>query len=64
MLTDLQYGFEPSQRINWTQTQEKSLADYPFERDEETDEQYVARTYLQFLWLPEVRDLTQISTFH
>ncbi|KAK1232095.1 hypothetical protein PQX77_004753 [Marasmius sp. AFHP31] len=42
-------------KINWTTNQEKSvLRDYPFtDLAQETPDQYVARTYLQFLWLPE-----------
>ena len=37
-------------------TQEKTLSrEYPFVNlHAETPEQYVQRTYLQFLWLPEV----------
>ncbi|KAF9469588.1 hypothetical protein BDZ94DRAFT_1303288 [Collybia nuda] len=53
MLIALHHDLESSQRVGWTQTQEKTLAEYPFVREEETNEQYVARTYLQFLWLPE-----------
>ena len=48
--------FEP--RLKWTSTQEKTIChgDYPFaEYDKESAEQFVAREYLQFLWLPEVR---------
>jgi hypothetical protein len=55
MLTPLYYSFDGTQRVNWTTTQEKSLAsDFPFELEQENNEQYVVRTYLQFLWFPEV----------
>ena len=43
--------------LPWTATQEKSIArDFPFiiDNSQETPELYVARTYLQFLWLPQV----------
>lgn len=42
--------------VRWTATQEKSICqDYPWpERMSGTAAEYVTRTYLQFLWLPEV----------
>ncbi|KAI5980728.1 hypothetical protein EDD15DRAFT_2186733 [Pisolithus albus] len=44
-----------SANVKWTETQEKSInRDYPFTNLHlESTEQYVVRTYLQFLWLPE-----------
>src|SRR3954447_19185598 len=47
----------------WTIAQEKSLnRDYPFQDlHDETDDLFVARTYLQFLWLPEVSRIRRIS---
>ncbi|KIN96307.1 hypothetical protein M404DRAFT_1006817, partial [Pisolithus tinctorius Marx 270] len=44
-----------SANAKWTTTQEKSInRDYPFtDLHLESPEQYVVRTYLQFLWLPE-----------
>lgn len=46
-----------SSNARWTTTQEKTIArDYPFtDIHLETPDQFVVRTYLQFLWLPEVR---------
>jgi len=42
----------------WTPVQEKSIfRDYPFpDLSNESAEQFVVRSYLQFLWLPEVRN--------
>ena len=49
------YQLTSRPKIAWTAAQERSLAtDYPFELEHESDSQYVVRTYLQFLWLPEV----------
>lgn len=47
---------QSSKPQNWTASQEKLIAkDFPFSDIAlETPDQYVARTYLQFLWLPEV----------
>ncbi|KAG8216066.1 hypothetical protein J3R82DRAFT_8066 [Butyriboletus roseoflavus] len=44
-----------SSNARWTTTQEKTIArDYPFtDLHLETTDQFVVRTYLQFLWLPE-----------
>ena len=55
MVSELSYTFEYISKVTWTAAQEKSLStDFPFDLDHESDEQYVVRTYLQFLWLPEV----------
>ena len=49
------YHFDEGRIANWTAAQEKSISqDYPFAIQDENPEDYVARTYLQFLWLPEV----------
>ena len=54
-LTDFPHSLETSRRVTWSTVQEKSISnDFPFDRNEETPEQFVFRTYLQFLWLPEV----------
>ncbi|KAG9223866.1 hypothetical protein CCMSSC00406_0007728 [Pleurotus cornucopiae] len=49
------YLRQSSKPQNWTESQEKLIAkDFPFSDIAlETPDQYVARTYLQFLWLPE-----------
>ncbi|KAL0070096.1 hypothetical protein AAF712_002583 [Marasmius tenuissimus] len=54
-ISNLSRNLQLTPKINWTTTQEKSvLRDYPFtDLAQETPDQYVARTYLQFLWLPE-----------
>ncbi|KAJ7066807.1 hypothetical protein B0H15DRAFT_759582, partial [Mycena belliarum] len=40
--------------IPWTATQEKSiLHEYPLNVKDETPDEFIARTYFQFLWLPE-----------
>ncbi|KAF4569907.1 hypothetical protein EYR40_008887 [Pleurotus pulmonarius] len=46
---------QSSKSQNWTANQEKSISkDFPFSDIAlETPDQYVARMYLQFLWLPE-----------
>jgi hypothetical protein len=53
------YTLHAASQLKWTATQEKTLfREYPFaDLHAETPEQYVQRTYLQFLWLPEVRVL-------
>jgi len=49
------YIFDQRKVANWSTTQEKQIStDYPFTITSEPLEQHVARTYLQFLWLPEV----------
>ncbi|KAH7921684.1 hypothetical protein BV22DRAFT_1018890 [Leucogyrophana mollusca] len=42
-------------RVKWTALQEKSISrEYPFtDLADESPDQFVVRTYLQFLWLPE-----------
>jgi hypothetical protein len=51
-----------SSNARWTTTQEKTISrDYPFtDVHLETPDQFVVRTYLQFLWLPEVRSSPEI----
>ena len=54
-VTELLYTLDSRRRVNWSVVQEKSIStDYPFELHAEPLEHYVARTYLQFLWLPQV----------
>ncbi|GLB40855.1 putative DNA replication regulator SLD3 [Lyophyllum shimeji] len=54
MVSALPYALDSTLRINWNATQEKSLStDFPLDLELETDDQFVVRTYLQFLWLPE-----------
>ena len=49
------YTFDQRKVVNWSTNQEKQIStDYPFTITSEPLEQHVARTYLQFLWLPEV----------
>ena len=57
------YAIRSTPHPKWTVAQEKGLnRDYPFANLHlETPEQYVQRTYLQFLWLPEVR-ISLVST--
>lgn len=39
----------------WSSAQERNISTaYPFEPHAEGPEDYVVRTYLQFLWLPQV----------
>ena len=41
--------------VKWTSTQEKAICqEFPWDFRAPTAEDYVTRTYLQFLWLPEV----------
>ncbi|KDR70955.1 hypothetical protein GALMADRAFT_144421 [Galerina marginata CBS 339.88] len=48
------YRFDDRKIANWTTNQEKTIStDYPFHTESEPLDQYVARIYLQFLWLPE-----------
>ena len=61
------YGLHSESQLKWTATQEKALnREYPFgDLHAENAEQYVQRTYLQFLWLPEVRpSCVAVFTFH
>ena len=54
-ITKLHYTLDSRRRVNWSAAQENSIStDYPFELHAEPLEQCVARTYLQFLWLPQV----------
>ncbi|KAF8186022.1 hypothetical protein BJ912DRAFT_972640 [Pholiota molesta] len=47
------YHFDQRKIANWSTTQEKTISqEYPFQLQDEILEQYVQRTYLQFLWLP------------
>ena len=59
----LLYAIHSTPHLKWTATQEKGLnCDYPFtDLHLETPEQYVQRTYLQFLWLPEVRVFARVD---
>ncbi|KAL0580530.1 hypothetical protein V5O48_001517 [Marasmius crinis-equi] len=54
-VSNLSYNLQLTPRINWTTAQEKTIVkDYPFtDLSQETPDQYVQRTYLQFLWLPD-----------
>jgi hypothetical protein len=59
MLTPLLYTLKPGVENDPNTTQDKAFKsiskDYPFQNlSNETDDHFVARTYLQFLWLPEV----------
>lgn len=50
------YRLSTSSALRWTAAQESGISrEYPFQDiKDESPEQYIARTYLQFLWLPEV----------
>jgi hypothetical protein len=62
-ITELLYTLHSKKKVNWSVAQEKSIStDYPFEIHAEPLEQYVARTYLQFLWLPPVSSNDLIKT--
>ncbi|CAK5267515.1 unnamed protein product [Mycena citricolor] len=53
-LKSLQFTLPTSPRIQWTASQDKSISrEYPLNAAEESCDDYVARTYFQFLWLPE-----------
>lgn len=56
-LAPASYQLSSNQYHNWKLEQEASLPqEYPFvDMTDETPDQFTARTYLQFLWLPEVR---------
>ena len=55
-LESLSYTLENEKKVNWSTAQENSLSsDFPFELNDETADEFAYRTYLQFLWLPEVR---------
>jgi len=55
-LGHLQYTLNNEERVAWTENQlQNSLSlEYPFDPEGESAEEYAYRTYLQFLWLPEV----------
>ncbi len=54
-ISSFAFRLAPSQ-VNWSESHAKTLSkDYPFtDIANETPDMYVQRTYLQFLWLPEV----------
>ncbi|KAJ7618982.1 hypothetical protein DFH06DRAFT_1362186 [Mycena polygramma] len=53
-LKPLQYTIPDSTRVPWTSTQEKSIShEYPLNVKDESCDDFIARTYFQFLWLPE-----------
>ncbi|KAJ6594240.1 hypothetical protein B0H19DRAFT_54933 [Mycena capillaripes] len=53
-LKPLQYTIPDTTRIPWTATQEKSIShEYPLNVKNESCDDFIARTYFQFLWLPE-----------
>ena len=63
MLTPLLYTLKLGVENIQNTAQDKAFkgisTDYPFQNSHnETDDNFVARTYLQFLWLPEVRPVT------
>ncbi|KAJ7921204.1 hypothetical protein B0H13DRAFT_157687 [Mycena leptocephala] len=54
-LKPLQYTIPESTRVPWTATQEKSIShEYPLNVKNESCEDFIACTYFQFLWVPEV----------
>lgn len=54
LIEPFHYSLESAEGRQWTATQEKSIAlDFPFDLHQEAVDQFVSRTYLQFLWLPE-----------
>ncbi|KAJ7237273.1 hypothetical protein B0H12DRAFT_108853 [Mycena haematopus] len=53
-LKPLQYTIPDKTRVPWTATQEKSIShEFPLNIRDESCDDYIARTYFQFLWLPE-----------
>ncbi|KAJ6621451.1 hypothetical protein B0H10DRAFT_987545 [Mycena sp. CBHHK59/15] len=54
-LASLEYSISALKRVSWTTTQEERTIsrEYPLNVLKETPDEYVARTYFQFLWLPE-----------
>ena len=53
--THITYHLDDRRTSNWSTTQEKGISTaYPFDLRAAGPEDYVARTYLQFLWLPNV----------
>ncbi|KAJ7114114.1 hypothetical protein C8R44DRAFT_231200 [Mycena epipterygia] len=50
----LPYLIPEMPRVAWTATQEKSiLHEYPLHVKDESSDDFIARTYFQFLWLPD-----------
>src|SRR5262245_40738160 len=56
MITAQSFSLATGLEVPWMTTQEKALnRDYPFQDlHDESEIHFVARTYLQFLWLPQV----------
>ncbi|KAF7354841.1 hypothetical protein MSAN_01398500 [Mycena sanguinolenta] len=53
-LKPLRYTIPDTARVPWTAAQEKSIShEFPLNVQNESCEDFVARTYFQFLWLPE-----------
>ncbi|KAJ7771961.1 hypothetical protein DFH07DRAFT_913719 [Mycena maculata] len=53
-LQPLHYTISDTPRVAWTITQEKSVShDFPLNTKNESCDDLIARTYFQFLWLPE-----------
>ncbi|KAJ3830319.1 hypothetical protein F5878DRAFT_523485 [Lentinula raphanica] len=54
-ISPLPHTIETNPRIKWSASQENSInREFPFaDLHNETPEQFVVRTYLQFVWLPE-----------
>ncbi|KAJ7230433.1 hypothetical protein GGX14DRAFT_486129, partial [Mycena pura] len=53
-LRPLEYALSETPTVAWTTAQEKSLSqEYPLNTKNESCDDYLARTYFQFLWLPE-----------
>jgi hypothetical protein len=51
-------------KSNWSAEQEKGISTiYPFDLQPSGPDDYVARTYLQFLWLPSVRSFSNSQAF-
>ena len=48
------YSLSSQKKVHWSAVQENSLSEFPFELSEGSLEEFAYRTYLQFLWLPEV----------
>ncbi|KAJ7288394.1 hypothetical protein C8J57DRAFT_1642127 [Mycena rebaudengoi] len=52
--SSLDYSISSISRVPWTVAQEKTVSlEFPLNVQNETPEEFVAWTYLQFLWLPE-----------
>jgi hypothetical protein len=62
-ISALHYSMDHGYPLTWTAVQEKSISrEYPFsDLHNETPHHFVARTYLQFLWLPEVNHLSPFT---